>query len=252
MFCESGKRFSSFPGTAQMKAIEIFRVLTSASLLRIAYVSFSVIVGIFSPLSWEKSVLPAVRCWRSPQIKHRAKGQRWKMKRDFWLKTDRIGFSEWRPEDIGLAELLWGDPNVTRWICASGQFSKEDIALRLREEIDRNREFHVQYWPIFELATHALLGCCGLRPYKSNCNYEIGFHLRPKFWGQGFATEAAAAVAHDAFHPLHAESLFAGHNPNNTASKNVLMKLGFCYVGEAFYPPTGLYHPSYELKRKTE
>ena len=26
-------------------------------------------------------------------------------------------------------------------------------------------------------------------------------------------------------------------------------RLGFAYVGDEFYPPTGLYHPSYILKR---
>ena len=61
---------------------------------------------------------------------------------DFFLKTDRIGFSNWKPEDIELAELLWGDIDVTKLICASGQFSKEDIAIRLKKEIDTNNEYH--------------------------------------------------------------------------------------------------------------
>jgi len=46
---------------------------------------------------------------------------------------------------------------------------------------------------------------------------------------------------------LDTESLFAGHNPNNTASQKVLSKLGFKYIGDEFYKPTGLYHPSYQL-----
>lgn len=50
-----------------------------------------------------------------------------------------------------------------------------------------------------------------------------------------------------AFERLQADRLFAGHNPNITASKRVLLKLGFTYIGDEFYPPTGLYYPSYEL-----
>lgn len=171
------------------------------------------------------------------------------MSRDFFLKTSRIGFSEWKQDDIKLAELLWGDPEVTRFICASGRFSENDIAIRLKKEIDNNVEHQVQYWPVFELKSDELIGCCGLRPYNES-QYEIGFHLRPKFWGQGYAVEAANAVIDYAFTVLQAEGLFAGHNPNNTASKKVLVKLGFSYIGDEFYEPTGLYHPSYELKRR--
>lgn len=169
------------------------------------------------------------------------------MERDGFMKTDRITFSIWGPEDLKLAESLWGDPNVTRFICASGTFSANDIKMRLKKEIENNMEHHVQYWPIFESASNELIGCCGLRPYKEH-QYEIGFHLRPKFWGQGYAVEAASAVINYAFETLHAKGLFAGHHPSNAASKKLLSKLGFCYIGDEFYAPTGLYHPLYELK----
>lgn len=170
------------------------------------------------------------------------------MERDFFLTTKRIGFSEWQKDDIALAEKLWGNPDVTKFICTSGRFSAQDIANRLDIEIKNHAEYHVQYWPIFELASNELIGCCGLRPYKEG-KYEIGFHLRPKFWRQGYAIEAAQAVIKYAFSVLKTEGLFAGHNPNNTASSKVLQRLGFQYICDEFYEPTGLYHPSYELKK---
>lgn len=168
------------------------------------------------------------------------------MEREFFLTTKRIGFSEWREDDIPLAELLWGEPAVTRFLCANGIFSADDIAERLKKEIDNNSKYQLQYWSIFEIASGELIGCCGLRPYEKG-KYEIGFHLRPKFWRQGYAVEAANAVIEYAFAVLKAEGLFAGHNPQNTASAKVLRKLGFRYIGDKFYEPTGLYHPSYEL-----
>jgi len=168
------------------------------------------------------------------------------VERNFFLKTDRIGFSRWKNDDMKLAELLWGNPEVTRFICAGGRFSADDIANRLDKEIANNTKYQVQYWPIFELISNELIGCCGLRPYNEN-GYEIGFHLRPKFWGQGYATESANAVIQYAFKVLKAERLFAGHNPNNTASQKLLRKLQFTYIGDEFYEPTDLYHPSYEL-----
>ena len=58
------------------------------------------------------------------------------MTREYFLKTNRVGFSEWKKEDIKLAELLWGDSDVTKYICASGRFSKDDIIDRLDKEVD--------------------------------------------------------------------------------------------------------------------
>ena len=169
------------------------------------------------------------------------------MEREFFLKTDRIGFSKWIRNDIDLAVLLWGNPEVTRYISANGVFSKDDIVNRLNAEIFNESVYKIQYWPIFELTTTDLIGCCGLRPYKEN-EYEIGFHLRPAFWGKGYAKETADAVIDYAFSVLKAKKLFAGHNPNNIASRKVLNKLGFTYVRDEFYEPTGLFHPSYELE----
>lgn len=168
------------------------------------------------------------------------------MEREFFLKTDRIGFSKWTREDMESAKLLWGNPEVTRYICAAGIFSNDEIIDRVNTEISNESIYGVQYWPILELTTKELIGCCGLRPREID-EYEMGFHLRPEFWGQGYASEAANAVIDYARKALRVKRLFAGHNPNNHKSRELLHKLGFVYAGDEFYAPTGLYHPSYEL-----
>ena len=170
------------------------------------------------------------------------------MEREFFLRTRRMGFSIWHREDLPLAELLWGDPAVTRLICASGRFSPEDVAARLELEVSNGENHGIQYWPLFDLETGEFMGCCGLRP-RSPGVYELGCHLRPPYWGQGRAGEAAAAVLDHAFHTLGAEKIFVGHHPDNGVSRNLVEKLGFRSLGTEFYPPTGLYHPSYELAR---
>lgn len=169
------------------------------------------------------------------------------MGREYFFKTERLGFSEWTENDLPLAESLWGNEEVTRYICAEGRFSQYDIVARLERETENNKSYHVQYWPIFTLSSGRFVGCCGLRPHGEN-KYELGFHLLPEFWGQGYAAEGAKGVIEYAFSVLKAEALFAGHNPNNKVSAKILGKLGFNYIGEEFYEPTGLYHPSYELK----
>ena len=168
------------------------------------------------------------------------------MKREYFMKTARIGFSEWTADDSELARLLWGNKDVTRYISASGEFTPEEIEKRLQKELSNNEQYHMQYWPFLSLDTGELIGCCGLRPRQENI-YELGFHLLPAFWGKGYAAEAAKAVIAYAFSDLKAKELFAGHNPYNTASRRVLQKLGFEYTGDEYYAPTGLQHPSYIL-----
>ena len=166
--------------------------------------------------------------------------------RKYFLLTERLGFSHWKKDDAELAYSLWGNKNVTKYLSASGTFTAGEVTERLKLEIDNEKIYGIQYWPVFELETGGFAGCCGLRPYKSSEKiYEIGFHLIPEYWGKGYGKEAAEAMIKYAFEELFAEKLFAGHNPANTASARLLTKLGFIYTGDEYYKPTGLYHPSY-------
>lgn len=171
--------------------------------------------------------------------------------RDFFLKTKRLGFSVWSEKDIIDASELWGNPEVTKFIVANGKMSKEQIHQRLKKEIETNNNANVQYWPIYLIETNQNVGCCGLRPYDPENNiFEMGIHLKEKYWGKGFAQEACLAVIEYAFNTLETNGLFTGHNPKNTASAQLLKKLGFTYTHDQFYPPTGLHHPSYLMTKQ--
>jgi RimJ/RimL family protein N-acetyltransferase len=166
--------------------------------------------------------------------------------RSYFLRTERLGFGHWALEDFSLAMALWGDAEVTRLL--GGPFSEEQVKERLAREIDSMERHGVQYWPIFWLADGDFVGCAGLRPYKPEARiFELGFHLRPPYWGKGLALEASRALITFAFTELGAAGLFAGHHPSNKASQRVLEKLGFRYTHEEIYPPTGLLNPSYLL-----
>ena len=170
------------------------------------------------------------------------------MKKEYFMKTEHIGFSYWTNADKELAIQLWGEKDVTRYICVKGEFSQQNIIDRLNVEVNNGKQYQVQYWPIFNLMTGELIGCCGLRPFKSEQHsYEIGFHLRRIYWGQGYAFEAAKGVIQYAFTELDAVKLYAGHHPKNDGSRKLLTRLGFQYIGNNFYEPTGLYHPSFEM-----
>jgi len=170
------------------------------------------------------------------------------MSDSYFLKSKRIGFRTWSLDDMELAIDLWGDAEVSKFI--GGPFSNSQVSGRLLIERTIIRRHNIQYWPIFLLATNEFIGCCGLRPYQPTERiYELGFQIKSSCWRNGYAGEAARAVIEYAFTYLRASSLFAGHHPENIISKNLLEKLGFQYAYDEYYEPTGLYHPSYLLKR---
>jgi [ribosomal protein S5]-alanine N-acetyltransferase len=168
--------------------------------------------------------------------------------RAYFLTTARLGFDLWSNAEAALANALWGDPEVTALI--GGPFTEGEIREKLQREIASMIAYKVQYWPIFLPEDDRHVGCAGLRPYRLEEQiYEIGFHLRPAYWGRGLAEEAGRAAAAFAFESLGAEALFAGHHPANLASRRVLAKLGFQFTHEEQYALTGLMHPSYLLRR---
>lgn len=171
--------------------------------------------------------------------------------REFFLNTERLGFSVWNEKDIDDALELWGNPEVTKFITADGKMSEELVHLRLKKEIETYKNNKIQYWPISLAEKDEIVGCCGLRTYDNkNSTLEIGIHLKRRYWGKGLAKEACSAVIGYAFETLKVNALFAGHNPKNIASAQLLKKLGFTYTHDEFYPPTGLEHPSYFMTKQ--
>lgn len=173
--------------------------------------------------------------------------------KQFFLKSKRLGFRIWSEHDLDIAVELWGDYEVTKFFDARGKWSRAEVRKRLAAEIEIQKQYGVQYWPIFLLNTQEHVGCCGFRPYDLPRGIlEIGFHIRSNQWRRGYAREAATAAIEYAFNTLNVNSIFAGHNPNNDASGLLLRQLGFNYTHDEYYSPTGLNHPSYLLKPHEE
>lgn len=84
-------------------------------------------------------------------------------------------------------------------------------------------------WAILEAGN--LCGIVGLNPGPPGSRTaELGYWLGRAHWGQGIATEAAAAVV--AWAPARFRRLTSGWFRDNPASGRVLEKLGFVPTGE--------------------
>lgn len=81
----------------------------------------------------------------------------------------------------------------------------------------------------------ALLGCIGLT-LKRGALPELGYWIGRKFWGQGFAREAAEGLLAWAERQLNLTEFEASALTDNAASQAVLRRLGFVEQGTAVQP----------------
>jgi hypothetical protein len=73
---------------------------------------------------------------------------------------------------------------------------------------------------------------------------ELGYRLRPDAWGQGFATEGAAALLDDALNRPDVTRVYAHVLLSNVGSIRVIEKIGMTYAGPWSY--RGLEGAEYE------
>jgi RimJ/RimL family protein N-acetyltransferase len=64
-----------------------------------------------------------------------------------------------------------------------------------------------------------------------NFQAELGYWIGRKFWGQGYATEAAKTLIQFGFHVLRLHRIHAQHMSHNPASGKVMQKAGMSYEG---------------------
>jgi len=77
---------------------------------------------------------------------------------------------------------------------------------------------------------HTPIGMAGISWHAPD-QPELGYWLGVEHWGQGFGTEAARAAIDFFFEESEAEHLCAGARVANPASRNVLEKCGFQWIG---------------------
>jgi RimJ/RimL family protein N-acetyltransferase len=80
-------------------------------------------------------------------------------------------------------------------------------------------------------ADEALMGAVGIGVELKHLRGEIGYWLGIPFWGQGYATEAAARVVRYGFDDLGLNRIMAYCFSRNLASARVMQKIGMKYEG---------------------
>jgi [ribosomal protein S5]-alanine N-acetyltransferase len=86
----------------------------------------------------------------------------------------------------------------------------------------------------------SVIGTAGFKgPPDATGTVEVAYGIVPSFEGQGYATEAAAALVDFAFASGQVRTVRAHTLPEANASTRVLLKCGFRHVGTVVEPDDG-------------
>lgn len=86
----------------------------------------------------------------------------------------------------------------------------------------------------------AVVGSGGFKRPPSNAQVEIGYGVGTRCRGRGFATEGVRQLVAEAFGSKEVEEVIAETSVSNVASRRVLEKIGFKFVGQRHDVEDGL------------
>ena len=139
--------------------------------------------------------------------------------------TERLAFREMHADDIDLLATVLGDPTVL-WV--SRAWTRDEIRRWIARAEAEQRERGYGMWMVSERPTGTFVGEVGLteQVFAGTRDVEVGYQLRPEFWGRGYATEAGLAAIAFGRDVVGLERIVALIDPRNTASQRVAAKLG--------------------------
>jgi ribosomal-protein-alanine N-acetyltransferase len=149
------------------------------------------------------------------------------------LETERLLLRKLTDDDITGVSRLFSDPEITRYDDNYPTKSDKDV----KEIIDWGNGL-VEHNAgglrgVFLKNSGEFIGAVNwvIRPdenFSQNTHRaEIGYHLRPEYWGKGYISEAVKSVIHYIFTKTKIDRLEAKVTPENTRSSNVLLRAGF-------------------------
>jgi RimJ/RimL family protein N-acetyltransferase len=157
--------------------------------------------------------------------------------------TARLRLEPFTDAHVNGLNALNADPEVMRYISGRPERLEEtvDVVQRVKQ---RWIDCGYSWWSFIDQASGELVGAGCLQNLRRGatpapdpaCPLEIGWRLRRDRWGHGLATEAAHRIASFAFDDLRAAEIYAVCDPANTASANVMKRLGMQFRGlETWY-----------------
>jgi RimJ/RimL family protein N-acetyltransferase len=143
------------------------------------------------------------------------------MENDLIITTRRLQLRLLQPSDIDNLLALNSDPEVRRFF-PDGVQDRTQTEARIKDFLAFYQYHGLPCFVMFELASGEFVGRGGFGPIAGEI--EVGYLLHKKYWGQGYATEALAALLHWAHHNIQAEHIIAITPTEHLVSQRVVQK----------------------------
>lgn len=142
------------------------------------------------------------------------------------LKTDRLVLRRESLKDADVMHKLLGcDPEITKYTGWNPYISRESTLEKIGFDIKGYEKEGCYSWVI--VCDGDFVGTIGAYDYDAQkSQIEIGYSIVRKFWGRGFASEAAAKVV-EFLTEEGIKNIIAWGHFENMASVRILENLGF-------------------------
>ncbi|MFI1166944.1 GNAT family N-acetyltransferase [Streptomyces sp. NPDC020801] len=144
------------------------------------------------------------------------------------LRTERLDFIPYRPEDEDVFVALLRNEEVCRWM-GQDLVPEADIRVLFRAiltEVYPRRMFDV--WGLWQEGTY--VGHAEVKKTGNVDGHELVTALAPEYWGRGLGTEVARGLLRHAAENLGLKEAYGMVGAENTASLEVCRRLGFRHV----------------------
>lgn len=164
------------------------------------------------------------------------------------VETERLFLREMTCDDFDALYSVLGDSDIMRHYPYT--FDEKRVHGWISKNIERYRIFGFGLWAVCLKSTGEMIGDCGLTIQNIDGNFfpEIGYHIRRKDQGNGYAKEAAMAVRDWAFYNTPFGLLTSYIKKDNLASTAVARANGMVKSCE-FTDPEGELTEVYEITR---
>nr|WP_296071523.1 GNAT family N-acetyltransferase [uncultured Actinoplanes sp.] len=157
--------------------------------------------------------------------------------------TDRLVLRRWRAGDLDALAALNADPEVMRYILDGRTRTRQESAEALDRMIRHWDEhgfglFAVELKETGEFAGWAGLAIPAFLPEVLPA-VEIGWRLARRFWGSGYATEAATEAMRFGFEDVGLDRIISIRHVGNVRSARVMEKLGLRHAFDTVVPGVG-------------
>jgi ribosomal-protein-alanine N-acetyltransferase len=144
------------------------------------------------------------------------------------IETERLLLMEFVVSDADEIFKMRSDERVQKYFDRDCHKSVEESKLMINEIINSYINKEGINWIIRKKDTLDVIGYIGYwRMIRNNVRAEIGYAMKPEYWGQGFMQEAFSKVIDFGFNEFCLHSIEANVNPANESSIKLLGKFGF-------------------------